>query len=265
MLRLSFFPRASLAVGVILCIGCQARVAPSKAPPGVSVAKPAGPSRSGQEPAGTALASPAAAAGPSAHADAPLRISPAEFTITADDAGLQLLLGRDDDGSTRDLTALAAWTAEPPGFVQIDSNGYLRPATAGNKNVLVTVHAAVDGQTAAGAVTLEARGRRSWDFGQDIVPILTRSGCNTGNCHGRADGQNGFHLSLFGYDPAGDYVALTRDGGQRRLSRFAPEESLFLAKATGRLAHGGGARFLVRSPEYETVLAWLRDGAPERA
>ncbi len=264
MPRLSWFPRASLAVGVILCMGCQARVAPSKVAAVPAVAKPAGPPRSGQEPAGTALASQPAAAGPSTHAKPPLRISPAEFTITADDPGLQLLLGRDEEGSARDLTALAAWTAEPPGFVQIDSSGYLRPARAGNSKVLVTVRAAVDGQTAASAITLEGRGRRSWDFGQDIVPVLTRAGCNTGNCHGRADGQNGFHLSLFGYDPAGDYVALTRDGGQRRLSRFAPQESLFLAKVTGRIAHGGGARFLVQSPEYETLLAWLRDGAQER-
>ena len=72
------------------------------------------------------------------------------------------------------------------------------------------------------------------------MPILTRLGCNTGACHGKADGQNGFHLSLFGYDPAGDFQALARDAGQRRLSRLAPDESLFLAKATGRVPHGGG-------------------------
>ncbi len=96
------------------------------------------------------------------------------------------------------------------------------------------------------------------------MPILTRPGCNTGACHGQADGQNGFHLSLFGYDPAGDYQALTRDGGQRRLSRLSPEESLFLAKATGRVAArrrpavAGSAR-----PNIETLLAWVRDGAPE--
>ena len=68
------------------------------------------------------------------------------------------------------------------------------------------------------------------------MPILTRLGCNTGGCHGRAAGQNGFHLSLFGYDPDGDFLALARDAGQRRLSKLAPEESLFLAKATGRVA-----------------------------
>ncbi|HKI19227.1 MAG TPA: DUF1549 domain-containing protein, partial [Isosphaeraceae bacterium] len=261
MPRLSSVPRAGLAVAFILCLGCQARVTPSKPPVLPAGTKPAQLSRPGQEPGGAALTSQPPAAQPKPA----LRISPGAFTITADDPGLQLLLGREEDGSTRDLTASAAWTAEPPGFVQIDSTGYVRPASVENTKVLVTVRAVVDGQAASSAITLEGRGRRSWDFGQDIVPVLTRAGCNTGSCHGRADGQNGFHLSLFGYDPAGDYVALTRDGGQRRLSRFAPEESLFLAKATGRVAHGGGARFLVQSPEYEMLLAWLRDGAPQRA
>ena len=82
------------------------------------------------------------------------------------------------------------------------------------------------------------------------MPILTRLGCNTGGCHGQADGQNGFHLSLFGYDPAGDFQALTRDGGQRRLSRLVPEESLFLAKATGTVAPRRRPPMTVGSPEY---------------
>jgi len=247
-------------------MGCQARVAStpsasSTAPAVTAVAKPPSGSQNEHKSAGTQLATQAASDLPAALAKRPLQISPAAFTIAADDPGLQLLLGQDDAGSTRDLTALATWTADPPGLVQIDSTGYLRPMKDGK----VTVRAAYDGQTVSAAITLERQGHRSWDFGQDIVPILTRSGCNTGSCHGRADGQNGFHLSLFGYDPAGDYAALTRDGGQRRLSRFVAEDSLFLAKATGRVPHGGGARFLVQSPEYETLLAWVRDGAPQRA
>ena len=84
-----------------------------------------------------------------------------------------------------------------------------------------------------------------------------------GACHGRLEGQNGFHLSLFGYDPAGDYQAVARDAGQRRLSRLSPDQSLFLAKATGRVAHVGGPRTPIGSPEHQTLLAWVRDGAPE--
>jgi hypothetical protein len=103
---------------------------------------------------------------------------------------------------------------------------------------------------------------RTWSFAQDIEPILTRSGCNTGGCHGRAEGQNGFHLSLFGYDPEGDHTNLTRDFGQRRLSIIRPESSLFLAKATGTIPHVGGPRFRLNSEEYQTLLAWLRAGVP---
>ena len=69
-------------------------------------------------------------------------------------------------------------------------------------------------------VRVEAAAERAWDFGEDIVPILTRAGCNTGGCHGKADGQNGFHLSLFGYDPAGDYRASTRDGARPPVDRL---------------------------------------------
>ena len=96
------------------------------------------------------------------------------------------------------------------------------------------------------------------------MPILTRAGCNAGGCHGKADGQNGFHLSLFGYDPEGDYQALTREAGGRRLSRLDPEASLLLRKATGRTPHGGGPRLAADSAEYRTLLAWIAAGAPER-
>ena len=72
-------------------------------------------------------------------------------------------------------------------------------------------------------VTVGPASERLWDFAKDVVPILTRSGCNTGGCHGKADGQNGFHLSLFGYDPEGDYQAVTRDASGRRVSRVEPE------------------------------------------
>src|SRR5439155_7682207 len=103
---------------------------------------------------------------------------------------------------------------------------------------------------------------RPWDFAADVVPIFTRAGCNTGGCHGKADGQNGFHLSLFGYDPEGDHRALARDAGGRRISRLDPAGSLLLLKATGRVAHGGGPRLAAGSADLETLRAWIAAGAP---
>lgn len=142
-------------------------------------------------------------------AKAALRISPESYTIAADDPGLQLLAARNENGKVRDLTSQAKWTIDPPGMVELEPGGYLRPARPG----VVTVTAALEGQAATARITLEPRSTRSWDFAEDIVPIFTRLGCNTGACHGKADGQNGFHLSLFGYDRAGDFQALARDGG----------------------------------------------------
>ena len=189
----------------------------------------------------------------------PLEITPGSSTITADDAGLQLLAARKEAGSVHDLTGAVKWSIAPAGLAEIEHGGYLRPLAAGE----VVVQAAFEGQTGSAKVKVEPRSTRPWDFGHDIMPILSRLGCNTGGCHGRASGQNGFHLSIFGYDADGDFLALARDAGQRRLSKLAPKDSLFLAKATGRIAHGGGLRLKVGSPEYQTLLAWVSDGAPQ--
>ena len=69
-------------------------------------------------------------------------------------------------------------------------------------------------------------------FEHDIQPILTRAGCNAGACHGKASGQNGFKLSLLGFDPEFDHIAISRDAGGRRVLRGLPDQSLLLQKAT---------------------------------
>jgi hypothetical protein len=204
---------------------------------------------------------PAEPSKPTAAAVPSLTITPKDLTITAEDPGLQLLVSREtSDGTTRDLTTLATWAVEPRGLATIEPGGYLRPVSAGK----VTVTARFEGGQAEAHLTLEPRLDRSWDFGTDIVPIFTRLGCNTGACHGKADGQNGFHLSLFGYDPEGDHAALARDIAQRRVSLVTPEQSLFLAKATGQVPHAGGPRTQVGSAEYRLLLDWIKAGAPRQ-
>ena len=99
-------------------------------------------------------------------------------------------------------------------------------------------------------------------FRHDVMPVLTKAGCNTGACHGAARGQDGFHLSLFGYDPDGDYDRITREMGARRVNLALPAESLLLLKATGAVAHTGGTRFKPGSDFYQAVLQWLNQGAP---
>ncbi len=105
---------------------------------------------------------------------------------------------------------------------------------------------------ALGMVTFEA----------DVQPLLTRFGCNSGPCHGKSRGQNGFALSLLGFDSDFDYSAIVLNSRGRRLQHSAPEASLLLRKAIGQDAHVGGARFGTDSPYYELIRRWIADGAP---
>lgn len=105
-------------------------------------------------------------------------------------------------------------------------------------------------------------GDRPVDFDTDVVPILTRAGCNTGACHGAAIGRGGFKLSLLGGDPAQDYEAIVHDLEGRRVNLHRPDESLLLAKAEGTLDHEGGPRFSANSESASRLLNWIRAGAP---
>jgi hypothetical protein len=110
------------------------------------------------------------------------------------------------------------------------------------------------GSTALGGEALH------FNFENDIVPILSKFGCNSSGCHGKAEGQNGFKLSVFGFDPAGDYAALTQEARGRRVVAAVPERSLLLAKASGRIPHGGGVRIVRTSDEYRTLHDWIAGG-----
>jgi hypothetical protein len=99
-------------------------------------------------------------------------------------------------------------------------------------------------------------------FANDVAPLFSKHGCNSGGCHGKASGQNGFKLSLFAADPAFDYDALVKEARGRRVFAASPRNSLLLRKATGTAPHGGGRRIEPGSASYEILLAWLRQGCP---
>src|SRR5215207_8265704 len=98
-------------------------------------------------------------------------------------------------------------------------------------------------------------------FRNDVMPVFMRAGCNAGACHGSSRGQDGFHLSLFGYDPEGDHRAITREIATRRINLAQPAESLLLTKTVGDAPHTGGKRFEKDSVYYKTLLRWLEQGA----
>ena len=110
-----------------------------------------------------------------------------------------------------------------------------------------------------------ARGHELADdvsFTNDIVPILSKAGCNGGGCHGALAGKAGFRLSLFGYDPASDHLAITREALGRRVDLAKPATSLLLTKPTMAVPHKGGKRLDVGSDDYQLLASWITAGCP---
>src|ERR1051326_1088410 len=99
-------------------------------------------------------------------------------------------------------------------------------------------------------------------FRNDVMAVLSKAGCNAGQCHGNANGKAGFKLSLRGQDPAWDYDALTRDMFGRRTNPEDSDQSLILLKPTTQIAHEGGQRFKQDSGEYQILRAWIAEGMP---
>ena len=97
-------------------------------------------------------------------------------------------------------------------------------------------------------------------FVRDVLPALAKAGCMSGSCHARAQGQNGFKLSVFSYDPKSDYAQIVKSGRGRRVFPAAPEESLLLLKPSASIEHGGGERFETGSETYNLLVDWIRGG-----
>jgi Protein of unknown function (DUF1549)/Protein of unknown function (DUF1553) len=102
-------------------------------------------------------------------------------------------------------------------------------------------------------------------FDTEIIPLITKAGCNSGACHGAAAGRGGFHLSLLGADPASDYEAMVLALEGRRINTVNPERSLLFAKPTGQLEHGGDTVIEENSPAAVRLLNWIRGGAARGA
>ncbi|MDB5291619.1 MAG: hypothetical protein JWL69_2860, partial [Phycisphaerales bacterium] len=195
-------------------------------------------------------------------APAPLEVFPSEINLNSA-AGAQSLVARitRPDGVTQDVTAGATFEPADPKLAKMDGN-IVRPLADGATELKVTYQ----GQTVSVPVKVkDAALQRPISFRLDVMPVFMKAGCNVGGCHGAARGKDGFHLSLFGYDPAADYLSLTRQLTTRRINLALPEESLLLTKATGKVPHTGGTRFKDDSPLYASLLQWLKAGAPDDA
>jgi len=159
----------------------------------------------------------------------------------------------------RDVTREASFRSLSPAVVTIDPTGLMTPLADGETEVAIEF----GGETKRVAVRVSGmKNGRPVDFATDIVPILSRAGCNSGGCHGKAGGQNGFQLSLFGFDNDFDYDAIAKEGRGRRIFASSTSRSLLLAKATGASPHGGGSRFGLDSEAAQSMERWIELGAP---
>ncbi len=184
-----------------------------------------------------------------------------KFILAGRDAHQQLVVtGKYDSGQVRDLTRDVIYTVQPEGIATVDASGYVSPIKEGE----LTLHVQVpDGPDATvGVAVTNIAVDLPVNFPNQIVPVFTKYGCNSGGCHGKSGGQNGFRLSLLGFVPEEDYEYLVKEGRGRRLFPSAPERSLLLAKATAQSPHGGGHRIAVDSPAYRLMHRWIEQGMP---
>jgi hypothetical protein len=173
----------------------------------------------------------------------------------------QTLVGQIEfaNGLTSDVTSDMMIEAAPAELVQIDGNRLL-PKQDGDGQITVRYG---EQSVVIPVVVRQAAETLPLSFRLDVMPVFMRSGCNTGSCHGAARGKDGFNLSLFGFDPAGDYHRLMREQLGRRVDLAFPERSLLLEKAVGTVSHSGGSLFKSDSRYYRTLLEWLQNGAPD--
>ena len=192
-------------------------------------------------------------------AETGLSLEPPRIELAGAEARQQLLVTYRQGKRERDVTHAATFTASEPGIALVTADGVVKAVADGTTRITATI----DGMS----VSTEVQVKRAAEslaphFARDVVPLLTRLGCNSGACHGKQNGQRGFQLSVFGYDPRADYLALVQEGRGRRLFPAAPERSLLLLKAINQVPHGGGERLLVDSPEYRRLLRWIELGMP---
>ncbi|MEE8170627.1 MAG: DUF1549 domain-containing protein, partial [Phycisphaerae bacterium] len=192
---------------------------------------------------------------------ATLRAFPSEVRLTdATDVERVIILHTDAAGVSHDVTSQAKLTASADGVVEYSAGGILAPKGDGTTTLTVAYQDLVCQIAVRVANTQQ---RRAASFRNDVEPVLMKAGCNAGSCHGNARGQDGFRLSLFGFDPRMDYLNLTRRNGARRLDVSDPAGSLMLQKGLAAVAHGGGQRFVGDSVSHDALTRWINAGAPD--
>jgi hypothetical protein len=191
---------------------------------------------------------------------AKIEIVPSSVSITGRHSKQRLLVeGTFADGHQEELTSRAKIAISDNEVAIVDKDNFAIPQGGGK----ATITAIVEGHRASAPLSVQDLAEIStWSFRNDVLPVMTKMGCNSGACHGAAAGKNGFKLTLRGYDPEVDYYTLTHQALARRTETMEPAKSLILLKPTLAIPHGGGKRFAVDSPEYEVIAGWVAQGMP---
>jgi hypothetical protein len=186
-------------------------------------------------------------------------VFPPDITLeTKRDTQSVVVMATYEDDTTVDVTKNATFTFEDPSLVDLKTRSHFKPVNDGETKLNVKVS---DKTASIPVVVKNAAEDRPISFHLDVMPVFMRDGCNTGACHGSARGQDGFMLSLFGYDPNGDHFRLTRELAGHRVNLAIPEESLLVEKAIEAVPHTGGKLIDRGSHGYNTMVEWIADGA----
>jgi hypothetical protein len=185
---------------------------------------------------------------------------PANLVLKGSDDAPQLVVtGTRPDGREFDVTGAVSYSVSDPKIARIDATGRVFPLANGSAKITATL----DGKSVTVPVVAEKmEAPLPLNFPNQVNPIFTKLSCSSGGCHGKIAGQNGFRLSLLGFDPQFDYDNLLKETRGRRVFPAAPEKSLILTKATGAVAHGGGKKMDPEGEEFKIVRRWIASGAP---
>lgn len=176
---------------------------------------------------------------------------------TSSDHHTPVVMATYADESTRDVTHDSEFVISDSSIAKLEGQT-LFPAKDGNTSLRITFA----GHNVDVPVNVkDSSTPRPNSFRLDVMPVFMRAQCNNGSCHGSARGQDGFMLSLFGYDPEGDHHRITREESTRRINLALPHESMLLEKAIEAVPHTGGKLFEKDSQYYNAILAWLKGGA----
>lgn len=187
-----------------------------------------------------------------------LDVSPATIVLNGPHDRVQLVVTAKAGETMLDATRKVQWQTPAAACATVDPEGVVRPVADGSTALVGTL----DGATIRVPVAVSGMAQpRPVSFRLEVIPILTKAGCNSGKCHGAPSGKGGFAISLRGFDWQKDYYRLTREAASRRIDLVAPADSLLIAKPTLRAPHGGGRRFNSDDLLARRLVEWIAEGA----